>query len=367
MKLLFFSIALWMSSVAHAAALNLSAFPKLPHVVRDACWLDSTLYFISDTGVYQAAPGADRTREPREAGSAKKWLEPRGGTQKAWEIRQITKTGPADTLWSISCADLLPASGAEIVVSRVRNGMWRSFVLAQDNGGWKFALDEVPFELRYTTWQGEAVWIGDARFPQNQTRGEFFLIDTNGAALKLGKKVRLPRGSVLDNWIELPGGDVAVLRDRRVEIGTGMPRWKLAQHLPAGGLTTLCADSQPAMMSSIGEVVCRRLSPSVWNGVMLTPRNALLVDQVVGHVPMIDHGEFIIYARDPALGVYQTSLVLGPLAGELAAYFIDKNPVDGRDTLFLVVLMRSAAEAVGGLTKYSLLVPVALESLQSNK
>jgi hypothetical protein len=342
MRLFFIICAIAFSIVAHASPLNLSAFPKLPHAVRDACWSDTTLHFITESGVYQATLG-----------------------EKIWNIREITKTGPAETLWSITCQDLLPSPGTEIVVSRVRAGVWRSFVLGAVENDWKILLDEVPFELRQTQWQGESVWVGDARFPQNRGRGEFFLVDTTGSKLRLGKKIKLPHGSVLDNWMALPGGDVAELREHRVEIYTGGPRWKMKQHLPAGGMTTLCAESQPWVMSSIGDMVCRQLAPSVWNNLLLAPRNKLLVDQVIGHVPMIEHGELMVYARDPALDVYQTAVVLGPLSGELAAYFIDKNPVDGRETLFLVVQMRTASEAVGGLTKYSVLIPVTLESLQS--
>lgn len=344
MKLFFLICAVVFSTASHAAALNLSAFPKLPHAVRDACWIENTLHFITESGTYQATLG-----------------------DKAWEIREITKAGPAETLWSITCKDLLDAPGVELVVSRVRAGVWRSFVLGATENGWKILLDELPFELRHTQWQGEPVWVGDARFPQNRGRGEFFLITTTGGKLKLGKKIKLPHGSVLDNWVEMPGGDVAELRDHRVEIYTNGPRWKMRQHLPAGSVTTLCAESQPWVMSSIGEMVCRQLAPRTWNGLMLAPRNKLLVDQVIGHVPMIEHGEMMVYTRDAALDVYQTATVLGPLSGELAAYFIDKNPVDGRETLFLVIQMRTAAEAVGGLTKYSVLAPVALEPLQNNK
>lgn len=350
MRLFLLTCSLLFSMTGYASILNLSAFPKLPHAVRDACWIENKLHFITETGVFQATLG-----------------------EKAWEIREITRTGPAETLWTITCKDLLPAPGIELVVTRVRAGVWRSFVLAPTEGSWKIILDELPFELRHTQWQGEAVWVGDARFPQNRGRGEFFLIDTTGSKLKLGKKIKLPHGSVLDNWVEMPGGDIAELRDHRVEIygnstlpGTAnqKPKWKMKQHLPGDGVTTLCAESQPWVMSSIGEIVCRQLAPRTWNGLMLAPRNKLLVDQVIGHVPMIEHGEMMVYTRDDALDVYQTATVLGPLSGELAAYFIDKNPVDGRETLFLVVQMRTAGEAVGGLTKYSVLAPVALEPLQ---
>lgn len=342
-RLLVIILMLLVSRGAVAKALNLSAFPKLPHAVEDACWIEDRLYFLTAKGVFEAALGNGK-----------------------WEVKPITLQGPQETMWSISCGDLLPASGLELVVSRVRSGVWRSFVLTSTGDGWKIALDELPFALRRATWDGQSIWMGDARFPQNTARGEFFKVETVGDKLKLGAKIKLPRGSVLDNWLQLPTGDVAVLRNRHVEFFTNGPKWRLKGRSPGGSETTLCAESQPTVFSSVGTMVCRQLAPSLWNDILIVPHNTLIMDQVVGRVPMIDHGEIELLVWDSALEGYQVGDRLGPLPGELTSYFIDKNPTDGLMTLFLVAQIRSAADAVGGLTNYSVLVPVSLESLQKS-
>lgn len=364
MRRLLLIIALVMISVtAQASGLALTAFPKIPHAVQDACWIDSTLFLMAEDGVYTAAIG-----------------------KEAWDIHKIISRGASDIFWSMTCGDLLPAPGEELVISRVRNGVWRSYVLTQTNGAWSIVLDEVPFELRRTQWQGAIAWVGDAHFPQDTARGEFFLVEVNESKLKLGKRIRLPRGSVLDNWVEISADEVVVLRGHHTEVfgdgprpspgtpqsGVGdqvvgaerrKPKWKFKQKLAGGSLTTLCAESQPWVMSSIGVMACRQLAPLYSGGVLIAAHNKLLVDEVVGRVPMIEHSEVDVFQLDPALGLYQSIQRQGPLMGELAAYFIDKNPVDKRDTLFLVIQVRTGAEAVGGLTRYSLLVPMSLESL----
>ncbi len=338
----FVAILLLLSSAlaAQASGLALSTFPKIPHAVQDACWIDSSLFLMTEEGVFKATLGS-----------------------AAWDIQKIVPRGSSDTFWSMTCGDLLPSPGQELVISRVRSGVWRSYVLTQSNGVWTIALDEVPFELRHTQWQGEMVWVGDAHFPQDTARGEFFIVETNGTKLKLGKRIKLPHGSVLDNWTELSKEDVAVLRDHHTDIFGNAPKWKFKQKLSGGSLTTLCAESQPWVMSSIGTMACRQLAPLSYSGLLISAHNNLLVDEVVGRVPMIEHSEVDIFQWDPALTLYQTVQKQGPLTGELAAYFIDKNPMDKRDTLFLVVQVRTGAEAVGGLTRYSLLVPMPLESL----
>lgn len=332
-----------LSRAAEARALNFSAFPKLPHAVEDACWIGDRLYFLTTQGVFGAAMGNEK-----------------------WEITPITLQGPQETLWSIACGDLLPSPGSELVVSRVRNGVWRSFVLTSADGQWKIARDELPYALRRVTWKGQEIWVGDARFPQDTARGEFFQVEASGDNLKLGARIRLPHGSVLYNWVQLPSGDVAVLRDRHVEFFSNGPRWRLKGRSPGGGETTHCAESQATVFSSVGTVVCRQLAPAFWNDILIVPHNQLITDQVLGRVPMIEHGALEWMTWDAALEGYQVADHLGPFPGELASYFIDKNPRDGLMTLFLVVQVRSAADAVGGLTHYSLLVPVSLDAQQKS-
>lgn len=343
-RLLIVGLMMVLSRGVSAKALNLSAFPKLPHAVEDACWIGDQLYFLTAKGVFQGTLGNGK-----------------------WDVQMITAQGPQETMWSITCGDLLPSPGLELVVSRVRFGVWRSFVLTSADGGWKIALDELPFALRRVTWEGESVWMGDARFPQNTARGEFFKIKVVNGNLKLGARVRLPHGSVLDNWLQLPSGDVAVLRDRHVEFFTGGSKWRLKGRSPGGSETTLCAESQPTVFSSVGSMVCRQLAPTFHDDILIVPDNKLLMEQVLGRIPMIDHGEIQLMVWDAALEGYQAADHLGPLPGELTSYFIDKNPTDGRDTLFLVVQIRSTADAVGGLTHYSLLVPVSLDAMRIGK
>lgn len=325
----------------HAAPLNTGAFPKLMHEVRDTCRIDDHWFFLTSEGLL-------------------------GGTivDGKWELQQIVRRDPQETFWSLQCQDLLPGPDREIVVSRVRNGTWRSFVLVPKDCGWTFAMDEIPFALRHTRWQGEDIWVGDARFPQDTERGEFFRVTSVKGKLKLGERMKLPHGSVLDNWVELPNGEVAVLRNRHVEVFAKMGRWRMRGRFPGGGSTMLCTESQPSILSSIGEVVCRQLAAFPIGDRLLVPHNKILLDQVVSRIPMIDHGEMEVLAWDAALETYTVSGKIGPLPGELGAYFIDKNPVDGRDTLFLVVQVRSAGDAVGGLTHYSVMIPVPLDSLQ---
>lgn len=342
-RLLFILVMLLVSRGVIAKALNLSAFPKLPHAVENACWIEDHLYFLTAKGVFEAVLGNGK-----------------------WQITPITQQGPQETMWSIQCGDLLPTPGLELVVSRVRAGVWRSFVLISTDGTWKIVRDELPFALRRATWDGQSIWVGDARFPQNTVRGEFFKVEASGDKLKLGDRLKLPRGSVLDNWLQLPTGEVAVLRDRHVEFFYNGPKWRLRGRSPGGGETTLCAESQPTVFSSVGTMACRQLAPSLWNDILIVPHNTLIMDQVLGRVPMIDHGEIELLVWDAALEGYQVADRLGPLPGELTSYFIDKNPTDGLMTLFLVAQIRSAADAVGGLTNYSVLVPVSLESLQKS-
>ncbi len=353
-RILSILLLLLISHGVFAKALDLSAFPKLPHAVEDACWIGDRLYLLTANGIFEATSG-----------------------DRKWDIQPIARQGPQETMWSLACADVSPEAGIELVVSRVRNGVWRSFILVSADGGWRIARDGLPFAFRRVTWQGQWIWAGDARFLQAGTHGEFFQIETSGDDLKIGAKIRLPRGSTLDNWMQLPSGDVAVLRDRHVEFfgdaqtgkagphaqHPGRNRWRLKGRSPGGGLTTLCAESQPSVFSSVGAMACRRLAPSLWDDILIVPHNKLVMDQVLGRVPMIDHGEIGLLVWDKTLEGYQFADRIGPFPGELASYFIDKNPRDGRDTLFLVVQIRSEADAVGGLTHNSVLIPVALESL----
>lgn len=284
MKKLFVIGLILLPCVGLAKPLDLSAFPKIPYAVRDACIIDGQFYFLTDGEVLQATPNKAR-----------------------WEFHPVITSPPGDRLWSMKCT-------TPITVTYVRAGVWRS---------------------------------------------------TEGAIPVRGK-IKLPRGSTIDNWTLLASGDVAVLRDRHVEIFTNGPRWKLRQRLPGGGVTTQCAESQNKILSSTGQVVCRYLAPGEWQDKLIVPHNKVLLNQVLSRVPMIDHGEIELLVWDAALEGYQVADHLGPLPGELTSYFIDKNPTDGLMTLFLVAQIRSAADAVGGLTNYSVLVPVSLESLQKS-
>ncbi|PIR20488.1 MAG: hypothetical protein COV45_05420 [Deltaproteobacteria bacterium CG11_big_fil_rev_8_21_14_0_20_47_16] len=337
--------------IPNVSSLPKSQYPAIPHAAKDACMLNGNFVIMSEDGVYLAILKSNN-----------------------WETHELLRRaeGTAETFWSVDCHPMFEDGHPQIIVTRVRDGIWRSAILAEDDGKWHVRMDNLPFALRWVNWQNKGQWLADPLFQQDSGGrvyamgdGSRYLFEVEGddKKLKLGKRYKFPIGTTLDNWNQLPNGNIAVLRQQRLEIWSGQKRYKKRQSLPGCGTTTVCAMSQTWAMSGIGYDYCRTQAPIIWNNLAVAVHNNLLIDDVFGRTPMVEHSDLEYLAVDPltdALHFYQRQ---GPFIGEITAYFIDKNPVSGAMTLFVLLQDKSLGQALSEGVKETMLLSMPLDSL----
>lgn len=306
------------------------AYPRIPYTVRDACTHQASLIIMTDDEVLALAEENDH-----------------------WQITPILKRGTEEQFWRLDCAPFTDI-GSQVVVSRLRAGNWRSVILGEEGGSWKVIRDNLPFALRHVVWEGTPIWIGMSAFPQIPAR--VFEIES----MHLGKRIMLPMGASLDNWQILSDGRMAVLRERAVFFlkKDSRGKWRQESRLPAAGESSLCVGSGPAMMSSTGSTACRLLAPLEIPPITMVADNRSMLADVVGREPVIGSSTLLGSSWSGTIQTDQQIWKQGPYPGEIAAYFIDNRSQTGGKTPLAIVQVRTTADAVGGITQYSIVVPI---------